>query len=149
MAVERTLLFFKPDLAGSEREGEARIDLFKRVRRNELEILRSRQILTPPLEILKKHYAEHEGKHFYKDLLAYIGKGPIKLFVVEGEDAVAKCRELSGKTDGRMDREAGVDSFRAKWGVDGSVNAIHASADAESAERELKIWSAFINGGEQ
>lgn len=148
MTVERTLLFFKPDLAGDAlRLNEARGDLKQRLQARGLKIIASRVVDKPPLALLEKHYAEHREKHFYEELLAYVGKGPIHLFEVEGDDAVRKCRELAGSTDGRKDREAGVDSFRAKWGVDGSVNAIHASADSEAAKRELEIWSAFLSGG--
>lgn len=140
-------MFFKPDLAGDAvRAGEAEADLMRRLDARDLRCVVSRRVEKPPLFVLKEHYAEHLGKHFYDWLLAYVAAGPIKLFVIEGDGAVQKCRELAGNTDGRKDRAEGVDSFRAKWGVDGSINAIHASADVEAAERELRIWKSLLGG---
>lgn len=52
-----------------------------------------------PEELAKKHYAEHEGRGFFKDLIAFITSGPVLVMVIKGENAVAAVRQINGATD--------------------------------------------------
>lgn len=138
--MERTLLFFKPSLAESEEEEEAEKDLENRLNNLNLQIIK-RARAKPTRETIEEHYAEHKGKHFYEGLLNSIIGHEIKLFVVEGENAVKKCREMMGATD---PAEAEANSFRAKWAESKTNNAIHGSANKNDAERELTIWKKYL-----
>jgi nucleoside-diphosphate kinase len=137
---EKTLLFFKPDLAESDREQEAEKDLEARLNATGLRVLQKKRV-TPSKETVKEHYAEHEGKHFYGALVESVAGHEIVLFVVEGDGAVSKCREMMGKTD---PLQAKPESFRAKWATDKTRNAIHGSASVEDAEKELRVWAPYF-----
>ena len=137
---EKTLLFFKPDLAESEREQEAEKDLGARLNAMGLRVLQKKRV-TPSKETVQEHYAEHEGKHFFEALVESVAGHEIVLFVVEGEGAVLKCREMMGATD---PKEAAPDSFRAKWATDKARNAIHGSASVEDAEKEFRVWEPYL-----
>ena len=140
---EKTLLFFKPDLAESECEPEAEKDLLKRLKVLGLRVVK-RAEARPTRQTIVEHYAEHVGKPFYPALVASVSGHEIVLFVVEGGDAVKKCREMMGATD---PAQAKPESFRAKWATDKTRNAIHGSATPEDAERELRIWASYLGEG--
>jgi nucleoside-diphosphate kinase len=141
--VERTLLFFKPDLAGTPREGEAKRDLQSRLAGLGCKITASWNG-NPEKRFFEAHYAEHAQKPFYGELLAFVLAGPVTLFEVEGIGCVAKCRAMVGPTDSNKARVEAPESFRAKWGTDLQRNGIHASADGEAAKRELSVWRRYL-----
>lgn len=85
---------------------------------------------------VEEFYAEHRGKPFFADLVAYIVSGPVVAIRLERDDAVRRLRELIGATD---PHEAATGTVRFLYGRSLQNNAVHASAVAEDAERELQI----------
>ena len=87
-------------------------------------------------EMLSDWYAEHKDKHFFGDLKGFMGSKPIVAMVWSGIDVVPVVRGLVGSTSGR---EAEAGSIRGDFGMSQQQNLIHASANAEDAEREIAI----------
>lgn len=85
---------------------------------------------------LSDWYTEHKDKSFFNDLKSFMGSLPTVAMVWEGIDAVPVVRKLVGTTLGR-DAEAG--SIRGDFGMSQQYNLIHASANGDDAEREIKI----------
>jgi nucleoside-diphosphate kinase len=88
-------------------------------------------------EQAQANYAEHEGKPFYDDLMAYITSGPVVKMVVAGPDAVPVCRKLMGATN---PAEAAPGTIRGDFGLIMDANIVHGSDSPESAEREIGIF---------
>lgn len=93
-------------------------------------------------ELARKHYAEHDGKPFFGDLISFITSSPVMVLAVRGPEAVTVCRTLIGKTDGK---QADPGTIRGDLGISKSTNLVHGSDSPESAERELALW---FNDGE-
>ena len=94
MAIQRTLSIIKPDAVAKNVIGE----IISRFETNDLKIIAAKLITLSDSEA-GGFYAEHEGKPFYNDLIAFMTSGPVFIQVLEGEDAIAKNRELMGNTD--------------------------------------------------
>lgn len=84
-----------------------------------------------------EHYAEHEGKDFYKPLLNYITSGPVVAMAIRGDSAISVVRKMVGKTD---PKEALPGTIRGDYGIEIGRNIVHAADSKESAERELDIF---------
>ena len=82
-------------------------------------------------------YAEHEGKPFYNDLIGFMTSGPVFIQVLEGEDAIAKNRELMGNTD---PSKADAGTIRADFAQTIDANAVHGSDSEKSASREIAFF---------
>lgn len=95
------------------------------------------KMLQPTLEIAKQHYAEHEGKPFYPDLITYITSGPIVAMVLEGRNVIQGMRHMMGST---VPNDAEVGTIRADFAQTKECNTIHGSDSIESAEREINIY---------
>ena len=131
--MDRTLIICKPDAVERGLAGE----ILGRLERKGLRIVAAelRLIDRPTAE---KHYAEHEGKPFYGDLVAFITRSPSLLAVVEGpEDTYKVVRLLVGATN---PREAAPGTIRGDLAVERTENLVHASDSPESAEREIGIF---------
>ena len=89
--------------------------------------------------LAKQHYAIHEGKPFFEDLVNYITSTPIIAVVFEGKDAVGVIRKMMGATDPAK-AEAGT--IRADFGSDIQNNAVHGSDSIETAEKEINLFFA-------
>ncbi len=87
----------------------------------------------------KQHYAEHEGKPFFKGLVEYITSAPIVAMVIEGEEAIEGCRASIGATN---PIKASPGTIRGDYGQTIGRNLVHGSDSPESAEREIAIWFA-------
>jgi nucleoside-diphosphate kinase len=85
----------------------------------------------------KKHYAEHEGKPFFKGLVEYITSVPVVAMVVEGSDAIEGCRAAIGATN---PIKAAPGSIRGDFAQTIGRNLVHGSDAPESAAREIAIW---------
>jgi len=85
----------------------------------------------------KRHYAEHEGKPFFKGLVEYITSVPVVAIVVEGSDAIEGCRAAIGATN---PIKAAPGSIRGDFGQTIGRNLVHGSDSPESAKREIAIW---------
>ena len=89
-------------------------------------------------DILAQHYAEHVGKGFYDDLVAFMSRGPVVAFVVEGpENTWEVVRSMMGATN---PRQAAPGTIRGDLGILVTENLVHGSDSAESAEREVKLF---------
>ena len=86
--------------------------------------------------LVEEFYGEHREKPFFGDLVAYITSGPVVCIRLEREDAIARLRELIGATN---PAEAATGTIRFLYGESLSTNAVHASANAEDAARELAL----------
>lgn len=92
----------------------------------------------------KKHYAEHEGKPFFKDVVDMITEGDAYILLVYGEGSIKKLRDLAGPTDPREAKEliraTRADNIRGAYGIDRCRNAFHCSDSRESALREIDMY---------
>ncbi|MFH1774045.1 MAG: nucleoside-diphosphate kinase [Methanobacteriota archaeon] len=130
--MERSFFMVKPD--GVERGliGE----IISRIEKKGLRIV-AMEMLRVDKALARKHYAEHKGKPFFEDLVAYITSGPCVAMVVEGENAINILREMIGKTN---PKEAAAGTIRGDFGIDVRRNVVHASDSQESAKREIALF---------
>jgi nucleoside-diphosphate kinase len=89
-----------------------------------------------PVEKAKAHYAEHEGKKFYKLLVDFITSGPSVSMVVEGRGAISAMRKMNGSTN---PAEAANGSIRGDFGIETGRNVVHGSDSPASAAREIAL----------
>ena len=82
-------------------------------------------------------YRVHEGKHFYDNLVAYMSSGPSVVVVVEGEDAINRLRGVCGVTD---PSKGAWGTIRSAFGIDVTMNSVHASDSPKSAEQEVPFF---------
>ena len=94
MAIERTLLLCKPDAVSRGVTG----DIISRLERRGY-IIVAMKMMQLDGERARQHYAEHKGKPFFDGLVQFITSGPLIAMCVEGESAIAGCRQLMGATD--------------------------------------------------
>ncbi len=130
--MERTLILVKPDAYARSLTGE----ILARFERKGLRIV-ALKLLTTPREIAETHYAEHEGKPFYGELVDFITSGPLVALVLEGEQAIPAARQLIGATN---PIEANTGSIRGDFAIAIGTNMVHGSDSPESAEREIGVW---------
>jgi len=132
VAVERTLVLCKPDAVERGLVGEV-VDRLER---------KGFRLVAMDLRVLdeavaKAHYAEHEGKPFFGELVSFITSGPLVAICVEGLDAVAAVRTLMGPTN---PAQAPPGSIRGDYGLDIGRNLVHGSDSAASATREIELF---------
>ena len=132
MAIQRTLSIIKPDAVAKNVIGE----IISRFEKNDLKIIAAKLITLSDSDA-GGFYAEHEGKPFYNDLIAFMTSGPVFIQVLEGEDAIAKNRELMGNTD---PSKADVGTIRADFAKTIDANAVHGSDSEKSAIREIAFF---------
>lgn len=132
MAIQRTLSIIKPDAVAKNVIGE----IISRFETNDLKIIAAKLITLSDSEA-GGFYAEHEGKPFYNDLIAFMTSGPVFIQVLEGEDAIAKNRELMGNTD---PSKADAGTIRADFAQTIDANAVHGSDSEKSASREITFF---------
>jgi len=121
----------KPDGVQRNLVGE----VISRMEKRGLKIL-ALKMYTIPKETARAHYAEHEGKPFFKSLLDFITSGPSVSMVVQGKNAVSVIRTMVGATN---PSEAAAGTIRGDFGLDTGRNIVHASDSTESAKREINI----------
>ncbi len=132
MAIERTLILFKPDAVQRRLCGE----LLSRIERKGFKIVGLKMLQVTP-ELSKKHYAEHVDKPFYPQLEQFITSGPIVALCVEGQQAIEVMRGMMGKTNGC---EAAPGTIRGDFSCSRQMNLIHGSDGPEAAAREIGIY---------
>src|SRR5690348_12050743 len=132
MASERTLILVKPDAFARGLTGE----IIARFERKGLRIaaLKSMQVTE---DLAKRHYAEHDGKPFFGELVEFITSGPIVAMVLEGEEAVRAARQVIGATN---PLEAAPGSIRGDFAIAVGQNMVHGSDSPESGEREAALF---------
>jgi nucleoside-diphosphate kinase len=130
--VERTLILVKPDAFARNLTGE----IIARFERKGLRLV-ALELQTLSRETASTHYAEHEGKPFYEELVTFITSGPLVALVLEGEDAIRAARQVIGATN---PLEAKTGSIRGDYAVAVGQNMVHGSDASESAAREVALF---------
>ena len=130
---ERTLVLVKRDGVARKLVGE----VISRIERKGLDIV-ALELRRVDRELAAQHYAEHDGKPFFNDLLEFITSGPVVAMVVEGPRAIAAFRQIAGGTD--PVEKAAPGSIRGDFGLETQSNLVHGSDSPESAAREIKLW---------
>jgi nucleoside-diphosphate kinase len=134
MAVERTLSIVKPDGVEKNLIGE----VYRRFEKSGLVIVAARMMHLSRSEA-EGFYAVHRERPFFKDLCTYMTSGPVIVQVLEGEDAVARHREIMGATD---PKKAAPGTIRADLAASIEENVVHGSDSAENAAREISYFFA-------
>jgi nucleoside-diphosphate kinase len=130
--VERTLILVKPDAFARNLTGE----IIARFERKGLTLAALKQT-TLTRELAERHYAEHEGKPFFGELVDFITSGPLVAMVLEGESAVKAARQVIGATN---PLEASPGSIRGDFAIAVGQNMVHGSDSDESAARESALF---------
>jgi nucleoside-diphosphate kinase len=132
MAVERTLSIIKPDAVAKNAIGA----VVHKLEAGGLRVVAMRS-LRLTTEQARAFYAVHSDKPFYNDLVAFMTEGPIVVQVLEGENAIARNREIMGATNPEK-AEAGT--IRAELGANIERNAVHGSDAPETAAVEIGFF---------
>ena len=132
--MERTLVLVKPNGVARGLIGE----VIARLERRGLEIKGARMLLVSE-ELASRHYAEHVGKGFYADLVAFITSGPVFAMVVAGPSAIQVVRTMMGATN---PLNAAPGTVRGDFALDMGQNIVHSSDGPESGEREIGLFFA-------
>ncbi len=130
--MDRTLILVKPDAFARNLTGE----IIARFERKGLRLAALRH-MTLDAATAKRHYAEHDGKPFFGELVDFITSGPLVAMILEGPAAVKAARQVIGATN---PLEAATGSIRGDFAVEVGRNMVHGSDSAESAEREAAIF---------
>src|SRR5687768_14071463 len=132
MAVERTLSIIKPDAVKKNVIGQ----ILARFENAGLRIVEARMMRLSRKDA-EGFYAVHRERPFFKDLVEFMISGPVLVQVLEGEDAIARNRELMGATD---PKKADEGTIRADFADSIDANAVHGSDSAETARNEIKYF---------
>lgn len=132
MAVERTLSIIKPEAVARNIIGE----IYRRFEQAGLRIIAARMLhLTE--DQAKRFYEVHRERPFYNDLVAYMQSGPVMVQVLEGENAIARNREIMGATN---PAEAADGTIRADFAESVEENAVHGSDGPDTAKAEIAFF---------
>jgi nucleoside-diphosphate kinase len=130
---DRTLVLLKPDAVERGLVGQ----ILSRFEAKNLKIV-AMELRTLSADLLARHYEEHVGKGFYADLVAFMSRGPVVAFVVEGpEDTWEVVRTMMGATN---PRSAAPGTIRGDLGILFTENLVHGSDSLDSAQREIGIF---------
>lgn len=132
MALERTLSIVKPDGVKGNLIGE----VYRRVEKAGLSIVAARMLRLSQREA-EDFYAVHRERPFFKDLVRFMTSGPIIVQVLEGEDAIARNRDIMGATD---PKKAAAGTIRADLAASIEQNVVHGSDAPDSAAREIAYF---------
>ena len=137
MAVERTISIIKPDAVAKNVIGE----IYKRFEDAGLRVVAARMEHLSA-EKAGEFYAVHKERPFYNDLVEFMTSGPVMIQVLEGENAIAKNREVMGATN---PADAAPGTIRADFAQTLDENAVHGSDGEETAKAEIAFF--FGNDG--
>ena len=130
--MERTLILVKPDAFARNLTGE----IIARFENKGLRIAGLKHMQVSE-DLAKQHYAEHEGKPFFGELVDFITSSPLVAMVLEGTDAIRAARQVIGATN---PLEAAPGSIRGDYALEVGKNMVHGSDSPESAAREAKLF---------
>ena len=130
--MDRTLILVKPDAFARGLTGE----IIARFERKGLSLV-ALKLMTMERELAERHYAEHEGKPFFGELVDFITSGPLVAMVLEGHEAVVAARQVIGATN---PLEAAPGSIRGDYALEVGQNMVHGSDSGESAQREVALF---------
>src|SRR4051794_36777863 len=132
MTIERTLSIIKPDAVAKNVIGQ----IYTRFENAGLKVVAARMMHLSRAEA-EGFYAVHRQRPFFKDLVDFMVSGPVMIQVLEGEDAIAKNRQLMGATD---PKKAEKGSIRADFAASIDANAVHGSDGPETAATEIAFF---------
>jgi nucleoside-diphosphate kinase len=130
--MERTLILVKPDAFARNLTGE----IIARFERKGLRLI-AMQLTQLSRELAERHYAEHDGKPFFGELVEFITSGPLVAMVLEGESAIEAARQVIGATN---PLQASPGSIRGDYAIAVGQNMVHGSDSTESAAREVALF---------
>lgn len=136
MAVERTLSIIKPDAVSKNMIGE----IIGRFEKTGLKIVAAKMIHLSK-EGWQRFYAVHRARPFYDELVDFISSSPVLVQVLEGENAIAKNREIMGATN---PKEAASGTIRADLAESITRNVVHGSDSPETAKWEITFFFSDI-----
>ncbi|MEW6142950.1 MAG: nucleoside-diphosphate kinase [Chloroflexota bacterium] len=130
--MEKTLVLVKPDGVQRGLIG----DVVSRLERRGLKVV-AMKMLQMDMGLAKRHYAVHEGKPFFEELVDYITSGPIVAMVISGEQAVTVVRQTMGATD---PVKASGGTIRGDLALTIRYNIVHGSDSVENAAKEIDLF---------
>ena len=137
MTIERTLSIIKPDAVAKNVVGQ----ILARFEAARLKVIAARMQHLSQREA-EAFYAVHKERPFFKDLVSFMVSGPVMIQVLEGENAIAKNRELMGATD---PKKAEPGTIRADFAESIDANAVHGSDGPETAAVEIAFFFPGLN----
>ena len=137
MAIQRTLSIIKPDAVAKNVIGQ----IIARFENAGLKVVAGRLVHLSAAEA-GQFYAVHKERPFFKDLVEFMTSGPVFVQVLEGEDAIAKHRDLMGPTD---PKKAAPGTIRADFAESIDANAVHGSDAPETAAVEVAFFFPGMN----
>ena len=137
MAIERTLSIIKPDAVAKNVIGK----IYSRFESNGLKIVAAKMAWLSPQEA-GRFYAVHKERPFYGELVEFMTSGPVMAQVLEGENAIARNRELMGATD---PKKAAPGTIRADFAESIDANAVHGSDGPDTAKVEIAFFFPTMN----
>jgi nucleoside-diphosphate kinase len=133
--MQRTLVLIKPDGVQRGLVGE----VVKRFEQRGLKIV-GLKLVWVDQKFAEKHYEEHTGKPFFKELTSFLIEGPVVALVVEGKQCINYVRKIVGSTRPENAQPGTIRGDYAHNLPPGGRNLIHASANARDAKKEIKLW---------
>lgn len=132
MSQERTVSIIKPDAVAKNVIGE----IYSRFEKAGLKIVAAKMMQLSD-EKAGEFYAVHKERPFYGELIAFMTSGPVMVQVLEGDDAIAKNREVMGATN---PKEAAAGTIRADFAESIDENAVHGSDGPDTAKAEIAFF---------
>ena len=132
MSLERTISIIKPDAVAKNVIGE----IYNRFEKAGLKIIAAKMMQLSE-EKAGEFYAVHKERPFYGELVAFMTSGPVMVQILEGEDAIAKNREVMGATN---PKEAAAGTIRADFAESIDENAVHGSDGPDTAKAEMAFF---------
>jgi nucleoside-diphosphate kinase len=132
MAVERTLSIIKPDAVAKNVIGQ----IYARFEAAGLKVVAARMVWLSQHQA-EGFYAVHRERPFFRDLVKFMTTGPVMVQVLEGENAIARNRELMGATD---PKKAAKGTIRADFAASIDANAVHGSDSPDTARTEIAFF---------
>jgi nucleoside-diphosphate kinase len=130
--MERSLVLIKPDAVQRGLAGE----IISRLERKGLKIV-AMKMLHMDKDLAQRHYAIHQGKAFFDDLVSFITSSPLIAIIFQGKNAVEIIRQMMGETD---PAKASSGTIRGNFGIDIGHNLIHGSDSVENASKEIDLF---------
>jgi len=130
--MERSLVLIKPDAMQRALAGQ----ILSRLESKGLKIV-AMKMLHMDKDLARRHYAIHEGKPFFDDLVSFITSSPLIAIVFQGENAVQIVRQMMGETD---PAKASSGTIRGDFGIDIGHNLVHGSDSSENTWREIDLF---------
>jgi nucleoside-diphosphate kinase len=137
MAIERTLSIIKPDATRRNLTGQ----IVARLEKGGLRVIAQRRIRLS-LEQAQAFYAVHKARPFYNDLCKFMTSGPVVVQVLEGDNAIARNREIMGATN---PANAAPGTIRKDFAESVEANSVHGSDSPETAANEIRFFFSDLD----